>query len=282
MTSVNHSHQSRRQHILAIDQGTTGSRALIFDDQGRITASAYQEFKQYFPQPGWVEHDAQEIWDSCVRVIRRAIAQSRIPAKNILAIGITNQRETTVMWDRKTSRPVHRAIVWQCRRTASMCADKFLKHLEPLFRSKTGLVLDPYFSGTKIRWLLDDIPNLRTAAHSGRVCFGTIDTWLLWRLTGGKTHATDPTNASRTLLFNIRKLKWDEELLKILKIPPAILPEVRPSGSIFGKTSAGIAGLPQGIPVCSVMGDQQSALYGQGCYDAGTIKNTYGTGCFMV
>ncbi len=247
-----------------------------------MVSSAYQEFKQYFPKPGWVEHDAEEIWASCVSVIRKAMAIGHVRPQQIAAIAITNQRETTVLWDRATSRPVHRAIVWQCRRTADECARLKGKKFEPVFRSKTGLVLDPYFSGTKIKWLLDHVPQLRSRAQRGEICFGTIDSWLIWKLTGGTSHATDVTNASRTLVFNIRQLKWDEELLKILKIPGKILPETRPSGSVFGHTTHGVAGLVSGIPIAAVMGDQQAALYGQGCYDEGEVKNTYGTGCFLV
>ncbi|MBN1869661.1 MAG: glycerol kinase GlpK [Candidatus Omnitrophica bacterium] len=267
------------QYILALDQGTTGSRAFLFDQKGSIVASDYEEFKQYFPKPGWVEHDAEEIWRSCVNVIRGALKKSGISSRRIAAIGITNQRETTVLWDRKTGKPAARAIVWQCRRTADIC--RGVMHYAPTFRRKTGLVLDPYFSGTKIRWLLDNVQGLRARARKGDICFGTIDSWLIWKLTDGRSHATDMTNASRTLIFNIRTLKWDSQLLKILGIPPSVLPRVQNSGSIFGHT-ANVAGLPSGIPIASVLGDQQAALYGQGCYDAGTVKNTYGTGCFIV
>ncbi len=268
-----------KKYILAIDQGTTGSRAILFDARGKTVASAYREFKQYFPKPGWVEHDAREIWRSCETVIRKTIRKSKIAPKEILAIGITNQRETTVMWDRATSRPVHHAIVWQCRRTADIC--RALKRYEPVIHKKTGLVLDPYFSGTKIKWLLDHVPGLRRRAALGKIAFGTIDSWLIWKLTGGRAHVTDLTNASRTLLLNIKTKKWDPELLKILGVPSKILPALQPSGSIFGMTQA-IAGLPAGIPIAGVMGDQQAALYGQGCYEAGTSKNTYGTGCFIM
>lgn len=272
----------KTKYILAIDQGTTGSRALIFDSHGKIVSSHYQEFKQYFPQPGWVEHDAQEIWNSCVNCIQQVLRRAHLSAKEILAVGITNQRETTVLWDQKTSSPVSRAIVWQCRRTASMCQEKFLKSKEQLFQQKTGLVLDAYFSGTKIKWLLDHVKGLRRRAEQGEICFGTIDSWLIWKLTGGVSHVTDLTNASRTLIFNIRTLQWDQELLKILDIPKEILPKVQASGSIFGFVKPGTAGLSSSIPIAAVMGDQQAALYGQGCYDPGTIKNTYGTGCFLV
>ncbi len=275
-----------KRYILALDQGTTGSRAFLFDSKGAAVASAYQEFPQYFPKPGWVEHDTEEIWASCVVVIKGVLGKSRVSPGQIAAIGITNQRETTVLWDRKTGKPVHRAIVWQCRRTADICQWLRAKGLEKLFRNKTGLVLDAYFSGTKIRWLLDHVPGLRQRAQKGQICFGTIDSWLIWKLTGGESHATDMTNASRTLIFNIRTKSWDKELLEILKIPAAILPKVQNSGSVFGHTKnsgrqSGL-GLPEGIPIAAVLGDQQAALYGQGCYEAGTVKNTYGTGCFLV
>ena len=271
---------SIKKYILALDQGTTGSRAILFGPDGNLINSAYQEFKQYFPKPGWVEHDADEIWESIRSVISKVIKISKIPSSNISAIGITNQRETTLLWDRKTSRPVARAIVWQDRRTSDICHK--LKEREELFRKKTGLVLDPYFSGTKIRWLLDHHPGLRRRALSGQIAFGTIDSWLIWKLTGGKFHATDVTNASRTLLFNIKTLKWDEELLKILNVPKEVLPKVQNSGSYFGVTSENSSILPSGIPIAAVLGDQQAALYGQGCFTPGTLKNTYGTGCFMM
>lgn len=270
----------KKQYILAIDQGTTGSRAFLFDHKGQIVTTDYKEFKQYFPKPGWVEHDADEIWKSCTDVIGGVLRKSRISTKQIAAIGITNQRETTVVWDRKTSKPLARAIVWQCRRTTHIC-EKLSKH-SSTFRKKTGLVLDPYFSGTKIKWLLDHVKGLKGKVQKGNVCFGTIDSWLIWKLTGGKAHVTDMTNASRTLLFNIRTFKWDDDLLKILGIPKSILPCVQNSGSIFGHTSNAKFGLPSGIPIASVLGDQQAALYGQGCYNVGTVKNTYGTGCFIV
>ncbi len=271
-----------KKYILAIDQGTTGSRAFIFDEQSRVVTSAYQEFKQYYPKPGWVEHDAEEIWQSCVNVIRRAISQAKISSAQISAIGITNQRETTILWDRKTYRPVHRAIVWQCRRTAAMCEEASLKKHTSTIRRKTGLVLDAYFSGTKIKWLLDHVKGLRKRAERGEICFGTIDSWLIWKLTAGKAHVTDMTNASRTLIFNIRSKKWDSELLNILDIPSDILPQVKSSGNYFGAVGKDIAGLAEGTPITGVMGDQQAALYGQGCHTSGTSKNTYGTGCFLV
>lgn len=271
-----------KKFILSLDQGTTGTRAFIFDDRGKAVASAYQEFKQYYPHPGWVEHDADEIWRSCESVIKRAIRQGRLSASQIVAVGITNQRETTVIWDRRTSRPVHKAIVWQCRRSAPLCAQLAKKGLAAVIRRKTGLVLDAYFSATKIKWLLDHVPGLRARAAKGQVCFGTMDSWLIWKLTAGQSHTTDMTNASRTMIFNIRKLKWDEQLLKVLGIPAAILPQVRNSGTIFGYVADKKCGLQPGTPITAVMGDQQAALYGQGCYEPGTIKNTYGTGCFIM
>ena len=234
-----------------------------------MVASAYQEFKQYYPKPGWVEHDAQEIWASVDAVIRKAVAHSRIDPKAIAAIGITNQRETTIMWDRKTSRPFYHAIVWQCRRTAEACAR--LKKHEALFRRTTGLVVDAYFSGTKIQWLLDHVTGLRQKAAQGQVAFGTIDSWLIYKLTNGASHVTDMTNASRTLIFDIKLKTWSKPLLKLLNIPENILPKVLESSSVFGYTAQGVAGLPAGIPITAVMGDQQAALYGQGCFDPGTI-----------
>lgn len=267
--------------ILAIDQGTTGTRALLYDHRGGLKGSAYQEFRQYYPSPGWVEHDPYEILRSTSQVIRRSFSQARVSSDKVTAIGITNQRETTVLWERKTGKPIARAIVWQDRRTAGFCETLRQKGLEPFFRARTGLVLDPYFSGTKIRWLLDTISGLARRASRGEILFGTIDTWLLWNLTGGRVHATDATNASRTLLLNLKKITWDSEILKLLKIPSPILAKVHPSSFSFGKTSA-FGPLKAGIPICALVGDQQGALYGQGCYRAGEMKNTYGTGCFLV
>lgn len=266
-------------YILAIDQGTTGSRCFIFDASGKIISRAYQEFPQYFPKPGWVEHDANQIWASVQKVIHQAISSAKIDPRDILAIGITNQRETTVLWDSITARPLARAIVWQDRRTAEVCAQ--LKKHEPLIRRLSGLVMDPYFSATKIGWMLDHIRGLRHKARRGQVAFGTIDSWLIFKLTGGQSHATDMTNASRTLLFDIRRKTWSEDLLELFRVPAGILPKAYPSGSVFGHTVK-VAGLSEGIPIMAVMGDQQAALYGQGCFTSGTIKNTYGTGCFMV
>lgn len=270
------------KYILSIDQGTTGSRAYIFDKRGRIVSSAYKELSQIYPQASWVEHNPDEIWRSVEFVVKRALSKKNIKPSDIAAIGIANQRETTILWDRYTGRPVYNAIVWQCRRTAGIC-DKLKRggHAE-LFQKKTGLVIDAYFSGTKIKWLLDNIKGLRTRAEKGDICFGTVDTWLIWKLTGGKTHATDYTNASRTLCFNIRDKKWDEELLKIMRIPRAILPGVKASSSIFGKTTKNICGLIPDIPIAGNAGDQQAALFGQGCFTEGEMKNTYGTGCFLL
>jgi glycerol kinase len=257
--------------ILALDQGTTSSRAILFDVHGEVVAVAQREFRQIFPQPGWVEHDAEEIWETQLSVALKAIG--KVPDAEIAAIGITNQRETTVVWDRATGKPVANAIVWQDRRTAAMCDALRAAGHEPLFRERTGLVLDPYFSGTKIRWILDHVRS------DGDLAFGTIDTWLIWKLTGGRVHVTDATNASRTLLYDIRRGCWDDELLRILGIPSSMLPEVRSSSEVLAETSAG---LPAGIPIAGVAGDQQAALFGQRCITPGMVKNTYGTGCFIV
>jgi len=270
------------KYILAIDQGTTGSRAFIFDRLGRIVSSSYRELLQIYPTAGWVEHDPDEIWRSVEFVTKESLSRKNIKPTDIAAIGITNQRETTIIWDRKSGEPVHNAIVWQCRRSASLC-DKLKKAgYTEVFHRKTGLVIDPYFSGTKIRWLLDNINGLRTRAEAGRICFGTVDTWLIWKLSGGKVHATDYTNASRTLIFNIKEKKWDSQLLKILKIPEQILPGVNPSSSILAGTKKNVCGLISGIPIAGDAGDQQAALFGQGCFSAGETKNTYGTGCFLL
>jgi glycerol kinase len=276
-----------RRFVLALDQGTTGSRAVVVDPEGAVRGSGYVELPQHYPKPGWVEHDAGEIWATTSKAIGLALEAGRITAAEIAAIGITNQRETAMLWERASGRPVHRAIVWQCRRTAPFCERLKSDGHEAEFRRKTGLMLDPYFSGTKIRWLLDEVPGARQRAERGELCFGTVDSWLLWRLTGGAVHATDPTNASRTLCFDIRELRWDEGLCKILGVPPALLPEVRPSAGFFGETAAGAgetaAGpLPAGIPVTGIAGDQQSALFGQCCFEPGMAKNTYGTGCFIL
>ncbi len=268
--------------ILALDQGTTSSRACLFDRAGRIVAHAQQEFTQHYPRPGWVEHDPDELWASCVAVIRSVVRQAKIRPTQLAGLGITNQRETTIVWERLTGRPVHQAIVWQCRRTAEICRRLKARGLEPTFRRSTGLVLDAYFSGPKITWLLEYAPGLRARAEAGKLCFGTVDSWLLWQLTKGRVHATDPTNASRTLLYNIRTLAWDPALLKILRVPAPMLPNVLPSSGEFGKTASGVAGLPSGIPITGVAGDQQAALFGQRCTRTGEMKNTYGTGCFLL
>ncbi len=265
--------------ILALDQGTTSSRAIIFDHDGKPAATAQKEFKQYFPKPGWVEHDAAEIWSSQLGVAKKAIEKAKLKSSDIAAIGITNQRETTVVWNRKTGKPVHKAIVWQDRRTAGFC-DKLKKDgLASKIQKKTGLIIDAYFSATKIRWILDNVKGARELAKKGELAFGTIDSWLIWNLTAGKLHVTDVSNASRTMLFNIHTLEWDVELLKIFNIPASVLPEVRSSSEIYGNT-AGV--FQSAIPVAGIAGDQQAALFGQMCVDPGMVKNTYGTGCFMV
>jgi glycerol kinase len=267
-------------YILALDQGTTSSRALIIDDRGAVKAVAQKEFRQYFPQSGFVEHDAEEIWSSQFAVTSEAIAMAKITPKEIAAIGITNQRETTILWNRKTGRPIFHAIVWQDRRTTPLCEALRAKHLEPLFKQKTGLLLDPYFSGTKVKWLLDNVPGAREAAKKGELAFGTVDSWLVWKLSGGKIHATDATNASRTLLYNIHTLDWDDEILQILDIPRSLLPEVRSSSELYGKTGEHIFSAP--IPIGGIAGDQQAALFGQDCFEKGSAKSTYGTGCFIL
>ena len=268
------------QYILAIDQGTTGSRAVIYDKKGKVKASAYEEFPQYFPEPGWVEHDPEEIWQSVNHSIQKVLR--KIPKGSIAAIGMTNQRETTVIWDKKTGRPVYNARVWQCLRTADRCeALKKDKAIRMLFKKKTGLPVDAYFSATKIEWILKNVPQASTKAKSGRLCFGTTDSWILWKLTGGTVHATDYTNASRTMIFNIATLNWDEGLLKRFHIPKSMLPEVKPSSGMFGRTVRA-GSLKAGIPITGIAGDQQAALFGQACFDPGTVKNTYGTGAFVL
>lgn len=266
--------------ILALDQGTTSSRSIVFDQNGSILARAQQEFKQHYPKPGWVEHDPEEIWQTQLATARAALQQANVTANDIAALGITNQRETVVLWERKTGKPVHNAIVWQDRRTAPICEELRNSALGKEIPQRTGLVADPYFSGTKIKWLLDHIPNLRARARQGDIAFGTIDSWLLWKLTGGKVHATDCSNASRTLLFNIHDIDWDRDLLSQLDIPAAILPRVRPSSGIFGLTAPDLFGVE--IPIAGIAGDQQAALFGQACFTPGMFKNTYGTGCFLL
>ena len=266
--------------VVAVDQGTTGTTVLVFDRGGRIVGRAYSEFRQYYPKPGWVEHDAEEIWRVTVRVLRQACRRARVRAKDIVALGITNQRETVVLWDRRTGRPVHRAIVWQDRRTAPECERLKADGHEQTIREHTGLVIDPYFSGTKLRWLLQQVPRAAERAARGELCFGTIDAWLIWKLTGGAVHATDPTNASRTLLYDIRANRWDPELCRLLDVPEAVLPTVKPSSGEFGLTDKAVLGAQ--VPIAGVAGDQQAALFGQGCVEPGMVKNTYGTGCFLL
>lgn len=267
--------------ILTIDQGTTGTTALVVTKQGRIAAKAYSEFTQIYPKPGWVEHNPEEIWNVTQSVARQALQQVNARAKDIAAIGITNQRETTVVWDRRTGKPIHNAIVWQCRRTAQICEALKKKKLGPKFRKKTGLVIDAYFSGTKLKWILDQVKGARKDASKGRLAFGTIDSWLIYKLTNGEKHVTDYTNASRTMLYNIHKKEWDDEILKILNIPHELLPEVLPMSGIMGHAAAGVL-LSGEIPISGSAGDQQAALFGQGCFKPGPVKNTYGTGNFAL
>ncbi|WP_018467142.1 glycerol kinase GlpK [Calidithermus timidus] len=267
-------------YVLALDQGTTSSRAIVFDLEGKPLAQAQQEFTQHFPQPGLVEHDPLEIWQSQLQTAREAIRRSGVAPSQLVAIGITNQRETVVLWERATGKPVYRAIVWQDRRSAGICEELKAHGYEEVFRQKSGLVLDPYFSGTKLKWLLDEIPGLRERAGKGELCFGTVDSWLIYNLTGGQVHATDVSNASRTLLFNLQTLEWDPHLLGVLGIPKALLPQVRPSAGVYGHTVAELLGAS--IPIAGVAGDQQAALFGQACFKAGMAKNTYGTGCFLL
>jgi glycerol kinase len=271
---------SARRHIVALDQGTTGSTVLVVDPDGVIRGRGYALLPQHFPRPGWVEHDPEEIWQTTCQALAMALHEARVSAHEVAAVGITNQRETTILWERASGRPVHNAIVWQCRRTAALCDALRAEGVEPLFRGKTGLVLDPYFAGTKIRWLLDEMPGLRARAERGEIAFGTVDSWLLWRLTGGAVHATDPSNASRTLCFDLRALDWDPELCNRLGVPMAVLPRLVPSAGALAETAAGV--LPAGIPVAGIAGDQQAALFGQVCLSPGMAKNTYGTGCFAL
>jgi len=268
------------RYILALDQGTTSSKAVLFDILGQPVALSQKEFTQIYPQPGWVEHDPSEIWETQLSAIQDVLRQSGVESSQIAAIGITNQRETTVIWDKKTGRPVYNAIVWQCRRTAGLCESLFDHKKAQYIQENTGLLVDAYFSATKIRWLLDHIKNGQSLAEQGDLLFGTIDSWLLWNLSGGQLHITDYSNASRTMLYNIRNLHWDETILSMLAIPPAILPEVRPSCQIYGLTAPGL--FPSRIPIASILGDQQAALFGQGCFEEGMVKNTYGTGCFIL
>lgn len=268
------------KYIMALDLGTTSCRCIIFDKNGRICSAAQKEFAQYFPQPGWVEHDAEEIWATQTGLMYEAMSKIDITINEIAGIGITNQRETTVLWDKETGRPVHKAIVWQCRRTAGYCDELKKLGMAEFFRSKTGLVLDAYFSATKLRWLLDNAAGARERAEKGKLLFGTVDSWIIWKLTGGKVHVTDYSNASRTMLFNIHTLKWDEEILRVLKIPQQILPEVKPSSHVYGYTDSKLFG--REVPIAGAGGDQQCALFGQTCFERGEVKNTYGTGGFML
>lgn len=269
------------KYILALDQGTTSSRAILFNKKGEIFHTFQSEFQQFFPHSGWVEHDAEQIWASILSCIATVLADKHVSAAQIEGIGITNQRETTVVWDKNTGKPVYNAIVWQSRQTADICEDLKENGYNDLFRDKTGLLIDAYFSGTKVKWILDNVEGAREKAENGDLLFGTIDTWLIWKLTGGKVHVTDYSNASRTLMYNIYELKWDQELLDILGVPASMLPEVRPSSEIYGKTNAAQF-YGQEIPIAGAAGDQQAALFGQACYEKGMVKNTYGTGCFML
>jgi glycerol kinase len=271
---------NRPCHVLAIDQGTTSTRSIVFNDAARSVSADQREFAQHYPAPGWVEHDAEDIWSDTLATAREAIAQSGLGARDIAGIGITNQRETVVVWDRGTGTPIHRAIVWQDRRTADVCARLKADGAEELIRQRTGLLLDPYFSGTKVAWLLDNVPGARARAERGELAFGTIDSFLLWRLTGGRVHATDVTNASRTSLFDIHRQQWDDELLRLFRVPRELLPEVRDSSEVYGETAAGLFEHP--IPIAGIAGDQQAALVGQACFEPGMVKSTYGTGCFVL
>ncbi|SEF52925.1 glycerol kinase GlpK [Paenibacillus sp. UNC499MF] len=268
-------------YIMSIDQGTTSSRAILFNHEGQIVHTAQQEFTQYFPQPGWVEHNANEIWASVLAVVATCLIESGVKPEQVAGIGITNQRETAVVWDKSTGEPVYNAIVWQSRQTQQICDELKQRGLEQKFRDKTGLLLDAYFSGTKVKWILDHVEGAREKAERGELLFGTIDTWLIWRLTVGEAHVTDYTNASRTLMYNIHELRWDEELLELLTIPAGMLPEVRSSSEVYAYTSESHF-FGAKVPVAGVAGDQQAALFGQACFDKGMAKNTYGTGCFML
>ncbi len=268
------------RYVLALDQGTTSSRAIVFDERGAVRASAQKEFRQYFPQPGWVEHDAGEILRTQLACARAALKKAKLDPKRAAAIGITNQRETTVVWDRRTGKPVHHAIVWQDRRTAARCDALKREGLDKAVQAKTGLVVDPYFSATKLEWLLDNVAGLRARAERGELAFGTVDTWLAWKLSGGELHLTDPSNASRTMLYDIHRGEWDEELLRIFRVPRAMLPEVLPSSHTYGTTAKDVLGAE--VPIAGIAGDQQAALFGQACHEAGMAKNTYGTGCFLL
>ncbi|QFT89636.1 Glycerol kinase [Bacillus sp. THAF10] len=267
--------------ILSLDQGTTSSRAILFNKEGKIVHTAQKEFTQHFPQPGWVEHNPQEIWGSVLAVIASCLSEANVKPEQIASIGITNQRETTVVWEKETGKPVYNAIVWQSRQTSEICEELKGQGYDEMVRSKTGLLIDAYFSGTKVKWILDNVDGAREKAENDELLFGTIDTWLVWKLTGGKVHVTDYSNASRTLMYNIYELKWDEELLEMLTVPMSMLPEVRPSSEVYGHT-VDYHFFGQNIPIAGVAGDQQAALFGQACFSKGMAKNTYGTGCFML
>lgn len=269
-----------KKYILALDQGTTSSRAILFNKAGEIVKTAQKEFTQIYPKAGWVEHDAMEIWATQSGVMREVVEAAGVNASEIASIGITNQRETTVVWDKNTGQPVYNAIVWQCRRTAAICDDIKARGLEGYIRENTGLVVDAYFSGTKVKWILDNVEGARAKAEAGDLIFGTVDSWLVWNLTRGKVHVTDYSNASRTMLYNIKELKWDEKILSEFDIPASLLPEVRPSSEVYGNTDPSMFGVE--IPIAGIAGDQQAALFGQACYEDGMVKNTYGTGCFML
>ena len=271
---------TKQKYIMALDAGTTSNRCILFNARGEMCSVAQKEFTQYFPRPGWVEHDANEIWTTQLGVALSAMNEVGASAEDIAAIGITNQRETTIVWDRDTGEPVYHAIVWQCRRTSEYCDELKARGLTDLIRQKTGLVIDAYFSGTKLKWILDNVPGVRARAERGDLLFGTVETWLIWKLTGGKAHVTDYSNASRTMLFNINTLQWDDEILKELNIPKCMLPEAKPSSCVYGEALAQYFGGP--IPIAGAAGDQQSALFGQTCFKPGEAKNTYGTGCFML
>ncbi|CUB09126.1 Glycerol kinase [Bacillus cereus] len=270
-----------KKYILSLDQGTTSSRAILFNKKGEIVHSAQKEFTQHFPKPGWVEHNAQEIWGSILAVIATCLSEADVKPEQIAGIGITNQRETTVVWDKTTSKPIYNAIVWQSRQTAEICDELKEKGYGEMVREKTGLLIDAYFSGTKVKWILDNVEGAREKAENGDLLFGTIDTWLVWKLSGGKAHVTDYSNASRTLMFNIHDLQWDDELLEMLTVPKSMLPEVRPSSEVYGET-IDYHFFGQNVPIAGVAGDQQAALFGQACFGEGMAKNTYGTGCFML
>ncbi|MFT3718785.1 glycerol kinase GlpK [Pseudorhodoferax sp.] len=267
-------------YLLALDQGTSSSRSIVFDAQGRVVASAQQELPQIYPQPGWVEHDPQQIWRTQLATAREALARAALSARDVRALGITNQRETTLLWHRRTGQPVHHAIVWQDRRGEPLCAQLRAQGAAALVQRRTGLLIDAYFSATKLRWLLDHVPGARAQAERGELAFGTVDSWLVWQLTGGRVHATDVSNAARTMLFDVHRNRWDDELLALLDIPAALLPEVRPSSALYGETEADLLG--HAVPIAGIAGDQQAALFGQACLAPGMAKNTYGTGCFML